>query len=203
MIKNFFTNNLTLLIILSAIWGSAFIAIKISVEFVNPISIASLRLIIASLFLLIIFFYKKYAFNLNLRLVILITLIGIIGNIIPFFLINWSEQFIQSNTTALLLSVAPIFTLILAPILTRDDNFTLLKFISIIIGLVGVFFIIGFDSISNFTDNESYFIDYIKTCPADRFIYTINQKLLFLKIQIMKNFFNLFYIRICIIIKKF
>ena len=85
MIKNFFTNNLTLLIILSAIWGSAFIAIKISVEFVNPISIASLRLIIASLFLLIIFFYKKYVFNLNFRLVILITLIGIIGNIIPFF----------------------------------------------------------------------------------------------------------------------
>ena len=42
--------------------------------------------------------------------------------------------------------------------MTRDDNFTLLKFISIIIGLVGVFFIIGFDSINNFTDTESYFI---------------------------------------------
>ena len=66
--KKFFTNNLTLLIILSAIWGSAFIAIKISVEFVNPISIASLRLIIASFFLLIIFFYKKYVFNLNLKI---------------------------------------------------------------------------------------------------------------------------------------
>tara|TARA_B100000676_G_scaffold11960_1_gene10956 strand:+ start:86 stop:985 length:900 start_codon:yes stop_codon:yes gene_type:complete len=158
LIKNFFTNNLTLLIILSAIWGSAFIAIKISVEFVNPISIASLRLIIASLFLLIIFFYKKYAFNINLKIVIFIILIGIIGNIVPFFLINWSEQFIQSNTTALLLSVAPIFTLILAPFLTKDDHFSLLKFISIIIGLVGVFFIIGFDSISNLNDSESNLI---------------------------------------------
>ena len=155
MIKNFFTHNLTLLIILSAIWGSAFIAIKVSVEFVNPISIASLRLIIASLFLLIIFFYKKYVFNLNLRLVILITLIGIIGNIIPFFLINWSEQFIQSNTTALLLSVAPIFTLILSPFLTKDDNFTLIKFISIIVGLVGVLFILGFDTILNINSSEN------------------------------------------------
>ena len=158
MIKNFFTNNLTLLIILSAIWGSAFIAIKISVQFINPISIASLRLIIASLFLLTIFFYKKYVFNLSIRSIIFITLIGIIGNIIPFFLINWSEQFIQSNTTALLLSVAPIFTLILAPFLTKDDNFTLLKFVSIIIGLIGVFFIIGFGSISDFNDSESQFI---------------------------------------------
>ena len=158
MIKNFFTNNLTLLIILSAIWGSAFIAIKISVQFINPISIASLRLIIASFFLLIIFFYKKYVFNLSIRSITFITLIGIIGNIIPFFLINWSEQFIQSNTTALLLSVAPIFTLILAPLLTKDDNFTLLKFVSIIIGLIGVFFIIGFGSISDFNDSESQFI---------------------------------------------
>ena len=112
MIKNFFTNNLTLLIILSAIWGSAFIAIKISVEFVNPISIASLRLIIASLFLLIIFFYKKYVFNLNIRVIIFIILIGIIGNIIPFFLINWSEQFIQSNTTALLLLVLIVLVIL-------------------------------------------------------------------------------------------
>ena len=121
-------------------------------------SIASLRLIIASLFLLTIFFYKKYVFNLSIRSIIFITLIGIIGNIIPFFLINWSEQFIQSNTTALLLSVAPIFTLILAPLLTRDDSFTLLKLVSIIIGLFGVFFIIGFGSISNFNDSESQFI---------------------------------------------
>ena len=158
MIKFFFTNNLTLLFILSAIWGSAFIAIKISVESVNPISIASLRLIIASLFLLSIFFYKKYIFDLNFRTIIFIILIGIIGNIIPFFLINWSEQFIQSNTAALLLSIAPIFTLLLSPLLTKDDNFTLLKLVSIIIGLLGVFFIIGFDTLNNFRDTESHLI---------------------------------------------
>ena len=158
MIKFFFNNNFTLLFILSAIWGSAFIAIKISVESVNPISIASLRLIIASLFLLSIFFYKKYIFDLNFRTIIFIILIGIIGNIIPFFLINWSEQFIQSNTAALLLSIAPIFTLLLSPLLTKDDNFTLLKLVSIIIGLLGVFFIIGFDTLNNFRDTESHLI---------------------------------------------
>jgi len=144
---------LLLLIILSAIWGSAFIAIKVSVEFVNPFSIASFRLIIASIFLLIFFFYKKYLIDLSIKDYLLIILIGIIGNILPFFLINWAEQSIQSNTTALLLSVAPIFTIILSPFLTKDDNFTFIKFISIFVGLIGVLFIIGFDTF-NIIENQ-------------------------------------------------
>ncbi len=124
-------------------------------QYVNPISVASFRLIIASIFLLLFFFYKKYSYNLSIKELFLIILIGIIGNIIPFFLINWSEQFIQSNTTALLLSVAPIFTLILSPFLTKDDNFTLIKLVSIIVGLIGVLFIIGFETLFNINSNDS------------------------------------------------
>ena len=82
-------------------------------------------------------------------------MIGIIGNFIPFLLISWSEQYIQSNTAGLLLSVGPIFTLILSHFLTKDDKFTFLKLISIIIGLAGALFIIGFDTILNLTSGES------------------------------------------------
>ena len=143
------------MILLSAIWGSSFIAIKISVEFINPISVASFRLIIGALFLILIFIFSKYSFKLSKKNIILIIIIGIIGNFIPFLLISWSEQYIQSNTAGLLLSVAPIFTLILSHFLTKDDKFNLLKLISIIIGLVGVLFIIGFDTILNLTSGES------------------------------------------------
>ena len=83
----------------------------------------------------------------------MIIIIGLIGNFIPFFLISWSEQYIQSNTAGLLLSVAPIFALLLSHFFTKDDKFTLLKFISIIVGLIGVFFIIGFDTLGSFTSN--------------------------------------------------
>ena len=79
----------------------------------------------------------------------MIIIIGLIGNFIPFFLISWSEQYIQSNTAGLLLSVAPIFTLLLSHYFTKDDKFTLLKFISIIVGLVGVLFIIGIDTLES------------------------------------------------------
>ena len=140
---------------LSAIWGSSFIAIKISVEFINPISVASLRLILGALFLLLFFIFKKYSFNLSKKNIILIIIIGIIGNFIPFLLISWSEQYIQSNTAGLLLSVGPIFTLILSHFLTKDDKFSFLKLVSIIVGLAGALFIIGFDTFLNLASGES------------------------------------------------
>ena len=121
----------------------------------NPVSVASLRLIIGGLFLLSFFLYKKYSFNLSFKNYILIFIIGLIGNFIPFFLISWSEQYIQSNTAGLLLSVAPIFTLILSHFLTKDDKFTYLKFLSIFIGLVGVIFIIDINTIINISFNNS------------------------------------------------
>ena len=63
-------------------------------------------------------------------------LLRVATNMIPFFLISWSEQYIQSNTAGLLLSVAPIFTLFLSPLLTNDDKFTLQKLISITFNVI-------------------------------------------------------------------
>ena len=51
--------------------------------------------------------------------------------------------------------MGPIFTLILSHFLTKDDKFTFLKLISIIIGLAGALFIIGFDTILNLASGES------------------------------------------------
>jgi len=138
------------LVLLAAIWGSAFIAIKVSVEKIHPISVASLRLIIGAIVLYIYFKFKNLKFNLSTQILVLIFFIGLIGNFIPFALISWSEIYIQSNTAGLLLSVAPIFALILSHFLTKDDKFSFLKLTSISIGLLGVLLIIGFDPLSKF-----------------------------------------------------
>ncbi len=138
---------------LSSIWGSAFLSIKIAVNDVHPISVASLRLIIAALFLYTYFKIKKFKFELTKSDLILIGLIGLIGNFIPFSLISWAEIYIQSNTAGLLLSVAPIIALILSHFFTNDDKFTLNKFISIFIGLLGVLLIFGYNPFNKTTLN--------------------------------------------------
>ena len=142
-------NNFILLVILSAIWGSAFFAIKVGLNSFSPIGVASLRLIIASVFLLVLFYVQKKKIFFTKEVFFLLVIIGIIGNFIPFFLISWAEQFIPSSTAGMLMAIGPIITLIMSHFLTKNEKFSLMKFISITIGLVGVFFIFNLKSLDN------------------------------------------------------
>jgi len=89
--------------------------------------------------------------------------VGVVGNFLPFYLISWSEQYIQSSTAGILMGVGPILTLVLAHFFTKDDKFNSVKLISIIVGFIGVLFIFEIDSLfsiqsSNLTQFISKFL---------------------------------------------
>ena len=154
MFKIFPVNNFFLLILLSAIWGSAFFAIKIGLNGFSPTGVASLRLIIASIFLLFFFYFQKKKIVFTKKNLFLLILIGIIGNFIPFLFISWAEQFILSSTAGMLMAIGPIITLIMSHFLTKKDKFTFIKFVSVLVGLVGVLFIFNFNSLDNLLHNN-------------------------------------------------
>ncbi len=145
-------NKTLLLIILSAVWGSSFFVIKIGLNSFTPTGIASLRLITASIFLLIFYYSFNSHPKLNLKLILIFTFIGVTGNFLPFYLISWAEQHILSSTAGLLMSVGPIMTLVMSHFLTDDDRFTKNKLISIFIGLVGIYLILDIKIFSILND---------------------------------------------------
>ena len=153
MLNLYKPNNFFLLVILSAIWGSAFFAIKVCLDSFSPTSIASLRLIIASLFLIFFFYIQKKKIKFTKQIVFLLVIVGIIGNFVPFFLISWAEQYILSSTAGMLMAIGPIITLIMSHFLTKNDKFSFKKFISIFIGFIGVIFIFDINSNNLFTYN--------------------------------------------------
>ncbi len=144
-----------MLFILSAIWGSAFIAIKVSLNYFAPISVASYRLIVATIFLFIFYIIGRYKTSLTRKDLIMLLFVGIVGNFLPFYLISWSEQHIQSSTAGILMGVGPILTLILSHFFTRDDRFTYSKLVSISIGFIGVLFIFEISTLFNFGSSNS------------------------------------------------
>ena len=85
----------------------------------------------------------------------MLVFVGIAGNFLPFYLISWSEQHIQSSTAGILMGVGPILTLILSHFFTKDDRFTISKFVSICIGFIGVLFIFEIDSLFNISSSNS------------------------------------------------
>ena len=81
--------------------------------------------------------------------------VGVVGNFLPFYLISWSEQHIQSSTAGILMGVGPILTLILSHFFTKDDRFTYSKLVSISIGFIGVLFIFEIDTLFNLGTSNS------------------------------------------------
>ena len=124
------------LFLLSAIWGSSFIFIKLSVDSIHPILLTSYRLIIASLILL--FFCNltkiKKLFKNNKKDLIVIALFG---NVLPFNLISWSQLYVDSLIASTLIGTMPLFTLLISLHFFKQ-KFKIQTINGLVVGFIGM-----------------------------------------------------------------
>ncbi len=130
-------NPLLVWLILSIIWGTTWIFIKWGLADLPPVSFAALRFTVACLLLLPILWWQKAEFPKGKKIWRLIVVTGILQFFFNYGLLFWGEQFITSGLAAVLQATIPAFGLILARIYVGEE-ITLLKIISIILGMLGV-----------------------------------------------------------------
>ena len=141
------------LILLSAIWGSAFIAVELALEIYSPFFISFGRIFLASLFLWAIVYLKKLSFPKDIKTWFILILIGILNNAMPFYMISWGQQYISPSTASIMLAVGPFIALFLSHYVTHDEKFTLLKLIGVILGFIGVIVLLGDDFLNQRNDS--------------------------------------------------
>ena len=146
-----------LLLILSLVWGSSFIAIKLAVVgAMPPLSVAALRIGIATLMLCGLAMAKGQAWPRfgrgGWRLWLRIAFLGIIGNSLPFFLISWGEQYTSSQLAGILMATIPLFVVILAHLMTHDEKLSLGKLTGVGLGFLGVVILVGVDALKGLGD---------------------------------------------------
>ena len=143
-----------LLTLLSLIWASAFFNIKIATYSFGPITIGFLRSFLGAIPVLILCFYKNIkieAFSKDWKW---FAIIGLVNLVIPFILISYGVNFVQSNLAAILMSTTPLSSTILAHFFLKGEKFNLLKTIGLLIGFSGIVFLFS----DNFLINENNFI---------------------------------------------
>ncbi|RPH01496.1 MAG: DMT family transporter [Candidatus Pelagibacter sp. TMED153] len=121
---------------LSAVWGSSFIFIKLSVETIPPTLLTSYRLIIASIFLLFFCSFKKIK-ELIVKNKRDLFIIGFFGNVVPFNLISWSQLYIDSVAASTLIGTMPLFTFIIS-LCFFEKEFQIQKILGLMIGFLGL-----------------------------------------------------------------
>lgn len=123
-----------LLSILSIVWGSSFILMKLGLVAFSPVQMAALRLSVAALVLapVLIFRFRQIPW----QKAALIFVVGFTGNAFPAFLFAEAETVIASGVAGVLNSLAPIFVLGIAWLLFRQ-RFPLSNVFGVLIGISG------------------------------------------------------------------
>ena len=132
------TKDLSLLLLLSIIWGSAFFNIKIATYSYEPFTLALVRVIFASIPLFIFCKLKNIkieAFGKNWKWY---ASIGLCNIAIPFVLIAIGTAKINSYLAAILMSTTPLSGSILAHFFIKDEKLSYLKSLGVLIGFSGI-----------------------------------------------------------------
>lgn len=137
-----------LLVLLGALWGSSFLLIKLAVATVPPLTVASGRTLVGALLMGAVMAMKGVRLPRDGEVWAKLALMGTVGTILPFALINWGETHIDSGLAAILMSAVPLFTIVLAHMLRSDERITIGKAAALVLGGVGVVVLVGPDVLS-------------------------------------------------------
>jgi len=146
--------DIFLLVLLGLIWGSSFFNIKIATYSYQPITLALVRVIFASLPLIILCKYKKIKIEAFSKEWKSYSLIGLCNIAIPFILIAIGTSKINSYLAAMLMSTTPLTGTILAHFFIKDEKINFFKAVGVLVGFSGVLFLF----LDKIVINESNYI---------------------------------------------
>jgi drug/metabolite transporter (DMT)-like permease len=132
-----------LLMGLSIIWGGSFFFIGIAVKSLPPFTLVFLRVALAAMVLNLVVPAVGLRMPADRKTWFAFFGMGFLNNLMPFSLIVWGQTHIASGLASILNATTPVFTVIVAHFLTRDEKLTVNRLIGVLVGLAGVSVIIG------------------------------------------------------------
>lgn len=138
----------SIIILLSLVWGSAFIIIKRILEVFNPLQIVSGRILFATIALTpywISFFKKAY----SREQWIFLLLFGLTGHLIPLYLLPLAQTKIDSGLNGMLTALSPLMTLLVGVLVYRDRMKTM-QTLGLLLGFLATMFLLAVDGNGSF-----------------------------------------------------
>ena len=142
------TQEWVMLIALSVLWGGSFFFNGVAVRELPSLTIVLVRVGIAAVTLWAVLTL------LNIRMPRMKGLwpaffgMGLLNNAIPFALFVWGQHHIASGLAAILNATTPLFTVLVAHFLTRDEKLSAGKMAGVVLGLLGVILMLGAELLS-------------------------------------------------------
>ena len=137
--------HVLMLLALAALWGSSFMFIEIALRDLAPSTLILLRMASGALTLAAYVALTGRSFRPLAAYARPLALLGAINTAVPFFLIAWGQQYIDSGLASIFNASAPLFTALFALGYDRSQRSTGLRLVGILVGFTGVVLLVGFE----------------------------------------------------------
>ncbi|MEK9649387.1 MAG: DMT family transporter [Gammaproteobacteria bacterium] len=131
----------SILILLAAIWGSAFMFIKVATPDMGPTFLVTVRLLLAGLIFTPFLLQKKYRkhFRPQFRGIMIL---AVTNNALPFALFSYASLGANSNMLAILNGSTAFITMLIAYFWLKE-KISLLQLLGILIGFLGILVLVN------------------------------------------------------------
>ena len=142
-----------LLLLLGLIWGASFTFIKIAVSSVPAIPMTILRMIVTIALIVGLLLWLGQRLPAWGRTWRFVAMSALLGNTLPFLLIAWGEERVDSALAAILMAPSPLAAAVLAHFFTADEKLNRHKLAGIAMGVIGIVVLMGLDTLSRLGTN--------------------------------------------------
>ena len=132
-----------MLVTLSVLWGGSFFFTGVALMELPPFTIVVLRVGIAAIVLNLMLPAMGLRLPMTLRAWGTFVSLGVLSNALPFSLIVWGQTQIASGLASILNATTPLFTVLVAHVLTDDEKMSGNRLAGVLVGFVGVAVLIG------------------------------------------------------------
>jgi len=134
--------NAALFVLLGGLWGSSYLAVKLAGTSMGPASFVVIRLAFAVAFIGAVALASRLPLPSRRELPHL-AIVAMTGVVAPFVLITWGQRDIDAGLASIFNAATPLFTVLLAAVVLRDEPLQLGKLLGIGLGLGGVAVVVG------------------------------------------------------------
>lgn len=140
---------------LTVMWGSAFLFTELALAALAPSVIVAGRILVAAGFLSVLLVARGLRLPRDVRAWLPMAGVALFGNVVPFHLVTWGQQFIPSALAGVLMAMMPLFVLSLAHFLVPGARLTGFRVAGFVAGFLGVAIIIGPEALAGIQGNMS------------------------------------------------
>jgi drug/metabolite transporter (DMT)-like permease len=125
------------------LWGGSFFFTGVALTALPPFTLVVLRVGLAAVILNLAVPMLGLRVPRDVRTWAAFVSIGVLNNVVPFCLIVWGQTHIASGLAAVLAATTPLFTVVVAHLLTQDERMTTNRLSGVLVGLAGVAVMVG------------------------------------------------------------